>query len=284
MVEDRVPVFYRKVERLERASIRKRPLVSIYVPAYNCEQYIEDCVDSALVQTISDLQVVVCDDGSSDGTWSVLQTRYRNNPRVKLLRTENRGIGAASNTAVSACDGHYIGQLDSDDRLLPDAVEICLDRFLSNPKLGLVYTTNYNLDEHREKLTPGYNWPTFSRERLTCSMIAHHFRMFTRRAWSLTSGFSEDIQNAVDYDMYLKLSEVAECEHVNKRSYIRRLHGKNTSIAKLAVQKKNHFLAQNRSLMRQGIKRFKLIDARPGDDKSRKYRWLLNSPEGRGVP
>src|SRR5690606_27083490 len=137
---------------------------------------------------------------------------------------------------------------DSDDYLEPDAVELCLKEFFADRKLACVYTTYRNVNPDGSLIKNGYNWPVFSREKLTTAMIAHHFRMFTSRAWYLTTGFDETIANAVDYDMYLKLSEVGPFKHVNKISYNRTLHGENTSIKKLGLQKQNHFKAVNESL------------------------------------
>ncbi|HEA7148378.1 TPA: glycosyltransferase, partial [Escherichia coli] len=240
LLQQKVPYFYRKKEKIESATLKRVPLVSIYIPAYNCSKYIVRCVESALNQTITDLEVCICDDGSTDDTLRILQEHYANHPRVRFISQKNKGIGSASNTAVRLCRGFYIGQLDSDDFLEPDAVELCLDEFRKDLSLACVYTTNRNIDREGNLISNGYNWPIYSREKLTSAMICHHFRMFTARAWNLTEGFNESISNAVDYDMYLKLSEVGPFKHINKICYNRVLHGENTSIKKLDIQKENH--------------------------------------------
>ncbi|HDV8885854.1 TPA: glycosyltransferase, partial [Escherichia coli] len=239
LLQQKVPYFYRKKEKIESATLKRVPLVSIYIPAYNCSKYIVRCVESALNQTITDLEVCICDDGSTDDTLRILQEHYANHPRVRFISQKNKGIGSASNTAVRLCRGFYIGQLDSDDFLEPDAVELCLDEFRKDLSLACVYTTNRNIDREGNLISNGYNWPIYSREKLTSAMICHHFRMFTARAWNLTEGFNESISNAVDYDMYLKLSEVGPFKHINKICYNRVLHGENTSIKKLDIQKEN---------------------------------------------
>lgn len=248
LLQQKVPYFYRKKEKIESATLKRVPLVSIYIPAYNCSKYIVRCVESALNQTITDLEVCICDDGSTDDTLRILQEHYANHPRVRFISQKNKGIGSASNTAVRLCRGFYIGQLDSDDFLEPDAVELCLDEFRKDLSLACVYTTNRNIDREGNLISNGYNWPIYSREKLTSAMICHHFRMFTARAWNLTEGFNESISNAVDYDMYLKLSEVGPFKHINKICYNRVLHGENTSIKKLDIQKENHFKVVNESL------------------------------------
>ncbi|HCN7469013.1 TPA: glycosyltransferase, partial [Escherichia coli] len=235
LLQQKVPYFYRKKEKIESATLKRVPLVSIYIPAYNCSKYIVRCVESALNQTITDLEVCICDDGSTDDTLRILQEHYANHPRVRFISQKNKGIGSASNTAVRLCRGFYIGQLDSDDFLEPDAVELCLDEFRKDLSLACVYTTNRNIDREGNLISNGYNWPIYSREKLTSAMICHHFRMFTARAWNLTEGFNESISNAVDYDMYLKLSEVGPFKHINKICYNRVLHGENTSIKKLDI-------------------------------------------------
>jgi chondroitin synthase len=270
IIEEKVPYFYRKLLPIENATIKRVPLVSIYIPAYNCESSIVKCIDSALNQTITDLEVCICDDGSTDNTLDVLKENYGKNPRVRFVSQKNGGIGKASNSAVKLCRGFYIGQLDSDDYLEPDAVELCLKEFLADRKLACVYTTNRNVNPDGTLIANGYNWPEYSREKLTTAMILHHFRMFTARAWNLTEGFDEEITNAVDYDMYLKLSEVGPFKHINKIAYNRVLHGENTSIKKLGIQKKNHFKVVNKSLERQQKNDY-LYDSLTENDECRKY-------------
>ncbi len=76
--------------------------VSVIVPAYNHAAYVRECIDSALNQTYPDVEVVVVDDGSTDGTYEILQTY---GDRITLIRQENRGTQAARNTAIRASTG-----------------------------------------------------------------------------------------------------------------------------------------------------------------------------------
>lgn len=275
IVREKVPYFYRKPQPIETAQLHRVPLVTVYIPAYNCADSIQRCVDSALNQTITDLEVCICNDGSTDNTLEVIQALYGNNPRVHIISQPNGGIASASNTAVKNARGYYIAQLDSDDYLEPDAVELCLNEFLKDRSLACVYTANRNVNPDGSLIANGYNWPEFSREKLTTAMIVHHFRMFTARAWHLTTGFDEKIENSVDLDIYLKLSEVGPFKHVNKICYNRVLHGNNTSIKKLGAQKKNHFLVVNKSLNRQGITYYQ-YSAVDDNDESRKYTFIKN--------
>lgn len=91
--------------------------VSIVITAYNYDQFIDECLDSCLGQkcTSLDYEVIVVDDGSTDGT-SVLLAQ-RNNPRLRVLRIENSGIELASNIGFAAANGRYIVRVDADDTL-----------------------------------------------------------------------------------------------------------------------------------------------------------------------
>lgn len=281
LVREKVPYFYRKLEPLASARPHARPLVSIYIPAYNCADHIVRCVDSALNQTVVDLEVCICNDGSTDNTLEVLALHYGKNPRVRVETQANGGIGKASNRAVRMARGFYIGQLDSDDYLEPDAVELCLKEFIGDRKLACVYTTSRNVGPDGTVIANGYNWPVFSREKLMTAMIAHHFRMFTVRAWWQTGGFDESIVNAVDYDIYLKLSEVGQFLHVNKIGYNRVLHGDNTSIRKKDLQKQNHFAVVNQAFGRQGLSMVKYVALNSDDADCRRYAFQVggNNPE-----
>ena len=119
IVHQKVPYFYRRLEPIENAVIKRVPLVSIYVPAYNCEDSIERCVNSALNQTVTDLEVCICDDGSTDGTLDLIKDKYGTNPRVRFVTQANGGIGKASNTAVNLSRGYYIGPVSYTHLTLP---------------------------------------------------------------------------------------------------------------------------------------------------------------------
>ena len=228
------------------------PTVSIYIPTYNAENYIKEAVDSALNQTFLDLDVVVVDDGSTDNTAKILDEHYSSNKRVHWITQHNQGIGAASNKAVALCKGHIIGQLDADDRLKPNAVESLLPYFTDH-NLGCAYANYEVIGQDGQFQREGWSHKTFTRERLICGMIIHHFRMFRKRDWRRTTGFDETLVNAVDFDFFLKLSEISDFKHVNKVLYEYRVHDKNTSIVDIEKQDANTQLAICNYLERSGL-------------------------------
>ena len=258
---DRVPVMYRKNDHGNEHSV---PLVSIYIPAYNAENSILETIESVLNQTFEDIEVCIAIDGSKDGTLKIIENNFLDNPRVRWLYQENQGIGGASNTAVQMCRGVYIGQLDSDDILLPNAIEMMLREIQSDTRIGVVYGSFQKETPSGEFLEDGYDWPEYSREKLMYGCIVHHFRLFRARDWWRTDGFATDMDNAIDFDMYLKLSEITEMKHVREWTYVYRIHGESTSIKSSETQIINHHKSIIRALKRRGLaERWRLINNDP---------------------
>jgi len=96
------------------------PAVSVVIPAYNRAHCVAAAVDSAFAQTFKDFEIIVVDDGSSDGTGDVLETFGE---RIRLIRQDNHGVSSARNAGVRAARGKWIAFLDSDDRWYPDKLE-----------------------------------------------------------------------------------------------------------------------------------------------------------------
>lgn len=97
--------------------------VSIIIPLYNRKQLIERCVRSVFRQTHKDLEIIIVDDGSTDGCESVLSTIAHADDRVRIIRKTNGGVSSARNAGLDIATGQYVQFLDSDDTLLPHAVE-----------------------------------------------------------------------------------------------------------------------------------------------------------------
>lgn len=125
-----------------------RPLVSVIVPAYNAEAFIEEALGSALNQTYRALEVVVVDDGSQDRTPDIVEALAEKDPRVRLLRQANGGVAAARNLAIEHARGVYIAPLDADDLWYPRKIEEQVRRMeAGGPAMGMVYTWWLGIDD-----------------------------------------------------------------------------------------------------------------------------------------
>jgi hypothetical protein len=111
------------------------PLISVIIPCYQQAHFLAEAIDSVLAQTHPRHEVIVVDDGSSDGAGEIVK-RY---PMVRYLRQDNLGVSSARNRGMAVCGGDYVVFLDADDRLLPNALEVGLEYFQAHPEAALVF-------------------------------------------------------------------------------------------------------------------------------------------------
>ena len=112
------------------------PKVSVIIPTYQRAHLIRESIDSVLAQTYRDFEIIVVDDGSTDGTHEVV-AGYRN--RVRYIYQENRGPSSARNSGIKAAQGEFIAFQDSDDLWLPEKLASQVPLFDRDPEIGLVY-------------------------------------------------------------------------------------------------------------------------------------------------
>ncbi len=99
------------------------PKVSVIVPVYNVEKYVAECLDSILAQTLSDIEVIVLNDGSTDGSEEIIKKYAEQDSRIKIYRHENRGLGPTRNRGITLALGEYLAFVDSDDTIACDMLE-----------------------------------------------------------------------------------------------------------------------------------------------------------------
>jgi glycosyltransferase involved in cell wall biosynthesis len=112
------------------------PLVSVIIPAYNCERYLAEAISSVLAQTYRPIEILVVDDGSTDGTADVAH-RFENT--VEYHRQPHRGPGAARNAGIDLSQGDYIAFLDADDLWEEDKLTLQMASFDESPALDVVF-------------------------------------------------------------------------------------------------------------------------------------------------
>ena len=105
-------------------------LISIIVPVYKVEQYLERCVDSILAQTYEDLEIILVDDGSPDSCGAICDCYAQTDGRIKVIHKENAGVGMARNSGLDICTGDFIMFVDPDDYLSADAVQVLYERLV----------------------------------------------------------------------------------------------------------------------------------------------------------
>ncbi|MBR2781574.1 MAG: glycosyltransferase, partial [Eubacteriaceae bacterium] len=103
-------------------------MISVIVPVHNIEAYLSRCLDSILDQTERDIEIIIIDDGSDDSSPFIIDSYASADERIRVLRTEYRGVSSARNTGIREAKGEYIGFVDADDFAEPDMFEALRSR------------------------------------------------------------------------------------------------------------------------------------------------------------
>lgn len=118
--------------------LQESPLVSVLITNHNYGKYVGEAIQSICAQTYSHLEVIVCDDGSTDNSCAVIESWCKKDPRVRLISQANSGHGSAMNTAFSIAKGEVIALLDADDMAIERRLELVVRAFQQHPGVGLV--------------------------------------------------------------------------------------------------------------------------------------------------
>lgn len=137
--------------------------VSVIVPIYNAEQYLEKCLDSVVAQTLKDIEIILIDDGSTDGSAEICK-KYLSDPRVTYYHKENEGLAAARDDGMLRASGEYIGFVDADDWLKPEMYEKMYNAAKSNN--SDVVFCNCQENENGHIFTPEMKDGPYNREEI----------------------------------------------------------------------------------------------------------------------
>ena len=116
------------------------PLISVVIPAYNQAEFLNASIESVLEQSYPTVELLVVNDGSTDGTSQLLR-QYEPLKNVRIINQENQGLSAARNRGIRAAQGSYIALLDSDDLMRPDRLEKQYAAFKNHPEVDAIYTS-----------------------------------------------------------------------------------------------------------------------------------------------
>lgn len=188
----------------------KEPLVSIIMPAYNAERYISEAVKSVLSQTYENWELLITDDGSTDGTAKAVQ-EFKDK-RIRYFYQENKGQSAARNTSLGHAQGEYIAFLDADDIFLPQKLERQVAFLESQPECDFSYSKiEYFWDGEPEKrYVLNIDHPSgFLKDDLIRrgghTMVPTSV-MFRRKWYDQYGGFGSEFRRSDEYFFYLKMA------------------------------------------------------------------------------
>lgn len=207
------------------------PLFSILIANYNNGRYLQEAINSVLVQTYMNWEIIIVDDKSTDNSFDIYE-KYKNDSRFRIYyNDENKGCGYTKHRCAELAKGELCGFLDPDDKLSSDALEIMVRAHQEHPNCSLAYSTLFLWDDKSgvTKILEDVGAMEKGEDFLVSSKkIVSHFAVFKKLCYEKTIGIDKSLSSAVDFDLYIKLEEVGGLCFINKPLYYYRLGNANS--------------------------------------------------------
>ena len=231
------------------------PKISVIVPMYNTkEKFFKDLVKCMQNQTYSNWELCLADGSPKQN--ENLKKYYEADERIKYnFLGENKGIAGNTNAAIKMATGDYIALLDHDDVLADYALYEVVYAINKFPNSEFLYSDEDKIDENDNRYD-AYFKPDFAPDTLRCQNYICHFSIFKKELMDRLEGFRADYDGAQDYDIFLRMSEIAKPEnitHIPKILYHWRVH--NESTAKLNSNAKNYAFEAGKKAIEDHLKR-----------------------------
>ncbi|HJD13911.1 MAG TPA: glycosyltransferase family 2 protein [Candidatus Ruminococcus avistercoris] len=223
-------------EQLEKQHARKwdrTPLLSIVVPAYRTpEEFLEQMMDSLLAQSYENWELCIANGSPEDDRMQkVLREYTKKDSRIRVKNLEeNLGIAGNTNAALAMASGEFVGLLDHDDLLAPNALYEVADRIVADEQTDVLYTDEDKVTtDLKEHFQPHFK-PDFSIDLLRSNNYICHFFVVRRTLLEKTGGFRREFDGAQDYDFIFRCTEAAEkIVHIPEVLYHWRTHKESTA-------------------------------------------------------
>lgn len=210
------------------------PLLSVVCPLYRTpERYLREMIDSVVAQTYRRWELVLVNASPDDEAMRGVLASY-DDSRIRVLdHPENDGINGNTNAGIAICQGDYVGFIDHDDTIAPDAIWECARAVREQPDTDLLYTDEDSFENDGLIRLPLFK-PEFGPDLLLSNDFILHFLFVSRRILDLTERSGEGTSGAQDYDLVFKATEHARrITHVTKVLYHWRIHESSTNMANL---------------------------------------------------
>lgn len=234
------------------------PKVSVYLPVYNCETYLELALRSILSQTFEDFEVIVVNDGSTDGTAAILDRMVAEDPRIIVLHQENSGVIDALNAGIKAARGKYLARMDADDVARPERFALQVAKLDAEPDIVALGAQIQLIDPEGRPLSimelpcdhADLDDRLMQRQSLA---ISHPAAMLRASAVDQIGGYSNTAPAAEDIDLFLRLAEVGRLANLDSVQLDYRLHHSSIGYTKRVQQMLDAWRAGKAAAERRGV-------------------------------
>ncbi|MCE5262701.1 MAG: glycosyltransferase [Deltaproteobacteria bacterium] len=202
-----------------------QPLVSVIIPVYNGTNYLREAIDSVLAQTYTHCEILVVDDGSTDGTWEIIQSY---GTRIRGIHKENGGVASALNCGIREAEGKYIAWLSHDDFFLPEKLAHQV-KFLNEFKEFKACYTNYYITDPRMKIRSEVVPPWYPRAKAIRALFGDMYIsgstvLIERNCFTEIGLFSESLRYTQDAEMWLRVIRRYDIGHLPESLVKQRSH------------------------------------------------------------
>ena len=188
---------------------RRTPLISVVVPAYNAAGTVLETIDSICRQTFIDFELIIINDGSTDGTLARLQSVT--DPRLRIVTCLNQGLAAARNRGIELAEGEFISFIDADDLWTPDKLELQLQALRGREGAALAYSWTAFVDSNGRflfaKEPSRFEGEVYEDLLRNCNFVASGSNMLVRRSCAMSvGGFDTTLEAAHDWDFCQRIA------------------------------------------------------------------------------
>jgi len=212
------------------------PLVSVIIPCFNAEKFVEDAVHSIMQQSYPNLEVIAIDDCSTDSTLNVLKKLCAEDARIKLLMNEkNLGLVSTLNKGIHSAEGKYIARMDADDISHVNRIMLQVNFLEANDDVAMCGGNYILIDEQgteKGKLRYPPKNEDLKAELLFYCPFCHPSVMMRKKILSETGLYGEGLVPAEDYELWLRIAEKFPVENLTDYLLYYRWHGSNASITR----------------------------------------------------
>ena len=199
--------------------------VSVYIPTHNYAEYIKKAVHSVLTQTMTDWELIIINDGSTDNTIDILK-KYQDHPKIRVIDQENKGLNVTNNIALRLARGQYVMRLDADDYLDENALLVLSNTLDSRPDVDLVYPDYYLINKEGE-VVELVRRKKVEEEVQLLDLPAHGAcTMFRTRVLKQIGGYIESFSCQDGYEIWLRFIQKHKPYNVNIPLFYYRQHSK----------------------------------------------------------
>lgn len=208
------------------------PRVSVLIPSYNHARFLPATLQSVFDQTYTDYEIVVVDDGSTDGSVELLRSY---GDRIRLFTQQNRGTYPTLNRCVAESRGEYLAILNSDDLWAPTKLEKQVAFLDAHPQVGLVHTGGHFIDAGGRILSTnplGFPWPRTPTGNIIELLVRYNrivpsSAVLRRECFERVGGFREDLYGLGDWEMWLRVALEYDIGYIDEPLTLYRVHGAN---------------------------------------------------------